>query len=297
MNELDISIINPYTGLETNNNRLLNNLYNENIPDYCIRKSKDFKFNKNVILIVNCDSDLFLHPCIKSLYKIANEDDFSLVVFDNSNSTKFNIDIYMNYGFKNIIFYNNSYMWFYTDEPGRCILNLPQQYISKSASIMHAITVDYMMNLLKKNNVENLILADSDVLFKQNPLNIINTNYACIGELEDYKHRINPAFMYFNLKKLNINFFDKNRILGITSHDFKKYDTCGSFTEDLIINKLPYSLVNISDYVEHFGGGSYLYVADDIKGMHNVDCNKQDQPKVAYKVVCEWLKKNSDLYL
>lgn len=31
-------------------------------------------------MVVNCDSDFFLHPCIRSLFKNTNKDDFTILI-------------------------------------------------------------------------------------------------------------------------------------------------------------------------------------------------------------------------
>ena len=284
MNELNLKDINYFNMVEKW----------ESIPPYCFRKSKNFKFNKNALLIINCDSDLFLHPCIRSLYKNVNQNDFSLIIFDNSNSTKFNIDLYIEYGFNNIFYINNT-KWYYKLEDDGCRAVL-DTHVVNSASVMHCKSVDFMMKILKIKGVENLLLADSDVLFKRNPFDIVNTDYACVGEFYDVKNRIEPYLMYFNLNKININYFDETRMLGLTSDDYRIYDTGGAFTEDLFKNKLPFKDIKINDYIEHFGGGSYLFIADDINGMKSINVTKEEQPQVAFDLVYDWLNKNSKLY-
>ena len=74
----------------------------------CIRHTDDFKMKEKMLLVVNCDSDIFLHPMIRSLYKNVNQEEFTLCIFDNSYSAKFNEDIYFNYGFNNILFLDNT---------------------------------------------------------------------------------------------------------------------------------------------------------------------------------------------
>ena len=85
-------------------------------------------------------------------------------------------------------------------------------------------------------------------------------------------------------------------MLGLTSDDYRIYDTGGAFTEDLLKNGLPYKNIKISDYIEHFGGGSYLFVADDINGMKSINVTKDEQPQKAYELIYEWLNTHSNLY-
>lgn len=264
----------------------------------CIRHTDDFKMKEKVLLVVNCDSDIFLHPMIRSLYKNVNQDDFTLCIFDNSYSAKFNEDIYFNYGFNNILFLDNTRC--YTDAvPRRWIVDVNEELLNQNrfASVIHCKTVDFCLKYFKQEGVKDLILADSDVLFKQNPFNIIDRNYVCVGENEAKNHRLAPYLLYFNLEKLELNYFDETRMLGITSDDLTLYDTGGAFTEDLIDKKLPYKQIKLEDYIEHFGGGSYIFDADDIKGTHNIICSRQEQPQKSFELVYKWLKLNNSLYL
>lgn len=264
----------------------------------CIRHTDDFKMKEKVLLVVNCDSDIFLHPMIRSLYKNVNQDDFTLCIFDNSYSAKFNEDIYFNYGFNNILFLDNTRC--YTDVvPRRWIVDVNEELLNQNrfASVIHCKTVDFCLKYFKQEGVKDLILADSDVLFKQNPFNIIDRNYVCVGENEAKNHRLAPYLLYFNLEKLELNYFDETRMFGITSDDLTLYDTGGAFTEDLIDKKLPYKQIKLEDYIEHFGGGSYIFDADDIKGTHNIICSRQEQPQKSFELVYKWLKLNNSLYL
>ena len=264
----------------------------------CIRHTDDFKMKEKMLLVVNCDSDIFLHPMIRSLYKNVNQDDFTFCIFDNSYSAKFKEDIYFNYGFNNILFLDNTRC--YTDVvPRRWIVDVDEELLNQNrfASVIHCKTVDFCLKYFKQEGVKDLILADSDVLFKQNPFNIIDRNYVCVGENEAKNHRLAPYLLYFNLEKLELNYFDETRMLGITSDDLTLYDTGGAFTEDLINKKLPYKQIKLEDYIEHFGGGSYIFDADDIKGTHNIICSRQEQPQKSFELVYKWLKLNNSLYL
>ena len=264
----------------------------------CVRHTDNFKLNEKMLLVVNCDSDIFLHPMIRSLYKNVNQNEFTLCIFDNSWSAKFNEDIYFNYGFNNILFLDNTRC--YTDVvPRRCIIDIDEPLINSNnyASVIHCKTIDFCLKYFKQEGVRDLIVIDSDVLFKQNPFNIIDRNYVCVGEYEQIYHRFAPYLLYFNLDKLNINYYDPNRMLGITTNDIHYYDTGGSFTEDFLNNKEQFKEIKINEYIEHFGGGSYIFVADDINGQHNVNFTKEEQPQKSFDLVYSWLSKNSKLYL
>jgi hypothetical protein len=147
--------------------------------------------------------------------------------------------------------------------------------------------------------VKDLILVDSDVLFKQNPLNVIDRNYTCKGFYNEYIYRIEPFLEYFNLDKIKqygLNFFDSSRILGISSDSYLKYDTGGSFTEDLFkIGKSEFCNIDLDEYIVHFGGGSYIYVAEKDPKLFNI--SEKEKRQYSYNLIYEWLNKNQKYYL
>ena len=261
--------------------------YKLNIKPELIRHSKDFKLKDKLIFVTNANSDLFLHPMIRSLYKNVNKDDFTLCIFDNSWTSRFPEELYFQYGFDNIISLDNT---------NRGVVEGIEESEFRG-SIIHCKTVDFCLKYFKQEGVKDFILVDSDVLFKTNPFNAVDKDYVCVGEYEGKNHRLAPYLLYFNLDKLNINYFDKNRMLGISTDDLTLYDTGAAFTEDLIKNNLPYKQIKLEKYIEHFGGGSYIFDAEDIQNQHNVICTKETQPQKSFDLVYSWLSKNSNLYL
>lgn len=269
-------------------------LENITVHPNCIVSSKNFKWNKTVIATANCDSDIFLHPYLRSLYKQTSQDDFSLVIFDNSFSTKFNADIYINHGFKNIFFIDNTCN--YLDaKHNRGVIDVPDIISDYTyyGSRIHCLTIDFLIKYLYKNGVENLILTDSDVIFKTNPLGIIDSNYISVGEYEEKFTRLCPYFTYLNLKKineLNMNYYDETRLIGMIPNVETKYDTGGSFFEDL--NKIPNSIkyVDIYKYIDHFGAGSYAFAGDFVGGEYLKDI--ENKPQVTYNMIWDWITKN-----
>lgn len=268
-------------------------LFDKANKDFCVRQFSDFDFKRNCILIVNCDSDLFLHPCLRSLYKNVSPSDFSLIIFDNSFNTYINIELYKNYGFNNILFLDNTPRYIREGVCPRPIFQTPKDILLHIPSIMHCFTIDMMMKILKARGTKNLILADSDLLFKKNPFYLIDENYATIGTYIDAQHRFHPYFQYLNLEKLDIDYFDINRMLGFSTNDTNKYDTGAAFSEDLIRKNLNYKNIDTSEYVEHFGGGSYAYFVgrDAVR-----DIDVKDKPEKAYEIIWEWLKANQQYY-
>jgi hypothetical protein len=118
---------------------------------------------------------------------------------------------------------------------------------------------------------------------------VIDTSYATIGSYNETMHRIDPYFQYLNLELLTIDYFDATRMLGLSTDDYTKYDTGASFTEDIISKSLPYRIIDIEEYVEHFGGGSWVNFKDR-KYAREVDV--LGKPRLSYELVWEWLKSN-----
>jgi len=262
-------------------------LYKLDIKPELIRHSKDFKLKDKLIFVTNANSDLFLHPMIRSLYKNVNKDDFTLCIFDNSWTSRFPEELYFQYGFDNIISLDNT---------KRGVVEGIEESEFRG-SIIHCKTVDFCLKYFKQEGVKDFILVDSDVLFKTNPFNVVDKDYVCVGEYEDEKSRIKPYFQYFNLEKLDINYYDETRMLGITSYDCYVYDTGMAFTEDLKKYNKPVKYINIEDYIAHFYGGSYVYAQKEIAKYHKIDCTEQTQPQKSYELVYQWLKDNNSLYL
>lgn len=96
MNELSIQSVEEICYNEVTYDSLK---YDFNIPKGYIWHTKDFVLKDKIVMVVNCDSDFFLHPCIRSLFKNTNKDDFTLIVFDNSYVNKANIKLYHHYRF------------------------------------------------------------------------------------------------------------------------------------------------------------------------------------------------------
>ena len=61
-----------------------------------------------------------------------------------------------------------------------------------------------------------------------------------------------------------MTFLDPNRIHEGLSFAGNHYDTGASFYEDCISRKMKIKEIPISDYIIHFGAGSYLKTVDDM---------------------------------
>ena len=165
--------------------------YKLNIKPELIRHSKDFKLKDKLIFVTNANSDLFLHPMIRSLYKNVNKDDFTLCIFDNSWTSRFPEELYFQYGFDNIISLDNT---------NRGVVEGIEESEFRG-SIIHCKTVDFCLKYFKQEGVKDFILVDSDVLFKTNPFNDENRMLG-ITSFDGYVYDTGMAFTE-DLKKYN----------------------------------------------------------------------------------------------
>ena len=201
-----------------------------------------------------------LTTCLCSSLRKFHPND-KIIIFDNSDKNPFTAkDLF------DITYYDNTknqiinFEDFFKKYPiDNFIKNL-----NNLGSAKHTISIDY---LIKKLNIEEFCLLDSDILFKRK-VDFFDNKYITIGELSQDKlilfnnkirmPRIFPHLQYINVKKireLNISYFDYNRITGI---DISKldYDTGASFYED-IKNKNEIKFINTNDYIIHFGAASW----------------------------------------
>ena len=133
------------------------------------------------------------------------------------------------------------------------LLRETQPINSNHGSYKHARSVEWFMSNF---NIDDFILLDSDILIKENPSIIKDASKLAVGHIN---LRFEPFMLYINLKKCkenNIHFLDKHRMVYVSSLD-AKYDTGGSFYEDIYLNNLPYTNMDLSSKYIHFGEGSW----------------------------------------
>lgn len=198
---------------------------------------------------------------IRSIFKFHN--DAKIIVFDNSDKRpleKIICDTYYDNTKGQIIDFQKE-LNKYTNKIKE------SEIINNFGSAKHSITIQWLLTNIK----EPFILLDSDILFKKS-IDFINSNFGCISDTITYKYnvkwhyynkiktRIAPFITYFNpslLTKNDINFFDPNRMdgLSVEGHD---NDTGTSFYEDLMsINPKLFKKIKYTDYIIHYGKGSY----------------------------------------
>lgn len=126
-------------------------------------------------------------------------------------------------------------------------------------SAKHAYSVQKCIDLID----DNFFLLDSDILLKQDISTLSNEQYIYVGQSviqsKSTIHRVLPYLVFLNVKMMNrynVHFFDEKRMHGLFyTREGDRYDTGANFyyeTESLLRLE-----VNISEYVEHYKGGSW----------------------------------------
>jgi hypothetical protein len=232
----------------------------------CYKIHDDFIFNRDkVIVTLNYDSDMFIYDYIKSLYKFCDKNDFTLIIFDNSELNKLNIDLLLyRLGLTNILYLDNTKNPKCCDKQG--LINFTTETILYKGSYEHCRTVDWIIqNILFKNRVSGFLLTDSDVIFKKNPFEIIDTDYCTVGEKDELQNRINPYLQYINLqryKQYGLSYYDENNMIFLTSEDWRNADTGCGYYKKLIDKQLPIKTIDINDYIIHYHHGSWKSITD-----------------------------------
>ena len=179
--------------------------------------SKDFKIvkhdglkNRLAVVIVNKDTEKLTNVAIRSLRKYVKVRPYDVVVFDNSEKTRYKPDI------PNVTVINNTHGDFVDFQK---IIKYTSAKKSKNgyASYKHAITVQFLFDNLK---YDELVFIDSDVIIKRD-FDFMKCGTAVAGDWSENiparKKRFAPYVMYVNLlkvKKAGIRFLDTDRITG-----------------------------------------------------------------------------------
>lgn len=221
------------------------------------------------VLIVNYNTQNFTEACIKSINKTTPN--VKIYVFDNSNKTPF-----VN-TFNNVVLIDNTKGQIINFDLFLSKYELTYSgKVNKYASAKHSYTIDKCFDIIG----DNFILIDSDVLVKKNIRELYDENYIFVGSVKKdtriRSERLLPYICFLNVKKLkekNIKYFDENLIIGLSKNG-DKYDTGASIVVG--IEKELYKDININEYIEHYGAGSW-----NTKGKATPD---------------DWLKRYSNLW-
>lgn len=225
-----------------------------------IKKLEDYYKNVNIsqmkknVLIVHYNTPLLTEKLIQSVNKHVS--DANIYIFENSNKLPLenkwdNVTILDNT--KGQIINFDSWLKKYNNRTKSTAA--PNNY----GSPKHCYSVNTFMNMIK----EPFVLLDSDVLVKNDFSELYNkTDCIYCGEVRvpgNKRTRVLPFICYINTPmciKNNIHYFDENMMHGLfVTPQGDQYDTGSSFYYNTV--KFKHEEINFSDYVIHYGAGSW----------------------------------------
>ena len=242
------------------------------------------------ICIVHYNTPKLTECLIRSINKFVPES--TIYIFDNSDKLPFT------YKQDNIVYIDNT--------EGKIIdfdawiKSIPESKGSagahnKWASAKHCYTIQKCIEMI----AEPFILLDSDVLLKRDITELVNDSILYAGEWQKQMgkskiKRVLPYCLYINtdlLKKYDVTFYKKEFCHGLNKGvEGDNYDTGAWFYT--ATENLPHKEIKYSDYVVHFGRGSWRNKPDAEKNFLNTnkklwqDNVSEPQPKVE-KIIAE----------
>lgn len=209
------------------------------------------------ICLINFNTPKLIDAAISSLLK--NTKNCKVTVFDNSDR----LPCYNNNGIEVIDNTNGQIIDF-----DALLQNFPNR-LNNTANNFGSVKHCYTIQTLWEYFPEGFVLMDSDVIVIRDISDIVDHNVACSGEvycnkLMKHRHvpRLLPFICWINVpycKYADISYFDPLRSwkLDGDNNPDKLYDTGASFLEDCIRKNVPIKEIAVSDYIMHFGRGSW----------------------------------------
>ena len=129
------------------------------------------------------------------------------------------------------------------------------------ASAKHIASVDYLFDVL----TEGFVLLDSDALVKKDIAALFDPDCAWVGTIErpaeQYKAvRLAPYLLWLNvpvLRRNGIRFWHEGMAYKLSHNGPPYHDTGGSLFYDCTDARLPARIIDIYEYIEHLGEGSF----------------------------------------
>lgn len=237
--------------------------------------------NKNVC-IIHFNTPVLTAHLVKSINK--HTPGTNIYIFDNSDKRPF-----VNY-FSNVTVFDNT--------KGQ-IINFNEwlkKYPNKDksggkankwGSAKHAYSVEKCMELIN----EPFVLFDSDVLVKKDFTPMFDEIACYKGEVivqpNSKIKRVLPFICFINTplcRKKNVHYFDENYMHGLhvgTIGD--RYDTGAALYLLTEKNKAPHREIKVSDYIVHYGNGSWVDAAEKMRKPKHIPAG-------------DWLRKYKDFW-
>lgn len=245
--------------------------YNNAAFNYNESYLNDTNYNDLTLITFNYNTPELVQVMLKSFFKQNSTFSGNIIIFDNSDISKFTSDMY-NYDKLYIIDNTNQHYVNYS------ILDKYKKHsdkLSNYGSAKHSMCIDYVFRYHVKS--EYMLIVDSDIIFKNSiyeMYNKVKKDSYIVGECGKYLNKDNTInldnidhtirlfpvmFMvdtYIFTQNPTLKYFDPNRMVCLNDN-FNYYDTGVSFYEDLIKENIYVSQIKINDYVNHLCGGSY----------------------------------------
>ncbi len=247
--------------------------------------------NKNIV-IIHYNTPYLTECLVRSINLYVK--DAIIYVFDNSNKSPFNAK------FDNVKILDNTkgqiinFKEWLKKYPQK---NMSPGRVNEWGSAKHCYSVEKCMDLIK----ENFILLDSDVLLKRDISNLFINDLIYVGEVVTQPNssikRVLPFLCFINVemcKKNNVHYFDDRYMHGL--HNIRKnassdkYDTGAGFY--LNSKKLKSKVINLNDYIIHYGHGSWdkkgespKYDAEEWAALNKKYWSMEKNKKVIYTCI------------
>ena len=221
---------------------------------------------KQTIAIIHFNTPELTEACILSIRKHGGRN-YRVVVFDNSDNRPFRVQM------PGVEVIDNTQGQLIDFD--KLLSAFPQRNASIGcakgcdfASVRHMRTVQELWRLLP----DGFVLVESDVLIKRNIDEFFREEYSFVAYVQRQQPhnpfgigRILPMLCWLNVPKFvaeGVQYFDPNRTYGLKADRNDRtnwYDTGASLLEDVLSHRprLKGLHIDIREYVEHFGSGSW----------------------------------------
>ena len=228
--------------------------------------------NKNVC-IVHFNTPVLTEHLVKSINK--HTPGTNIYIFDNSDTRPF-----VN-NFNNVtVFDNTKGQIINFDEWLKKYPNKDKSggKSNKWGSAKHAYSVEKCMEMIK----EPFVLFDSDVLVKKDFTPLFDEIVCYKGEVvyqpNSNVKRVLPFICFINTPlcvKNGIHYFDENYMHGLrVGLTGDRYDTGAAIYLLTEKKKAPHREIKVSDYIVHYGNGSWVSAAEKIKKPKHMPVNE-----------------------
>lgn len=228
--------------------------------------------NKNVC-IIHFNTPVLTEHLVKSINK--HTPGTNIYIFDNSDTRPF-----IN-NFNNVtVFDNTKGQIINFDEWLKKYPNKDKSggKTNKWGSAKHAYSVEKCMEMIK----EPFVLFDSDVLVKKDFTPLFDEIVCYKGEViyqpNSNVKRVLPFICFINTPlciKNGIHYFDENYMHGLrVGPTGDRYDTGAAIYLLTEKKKAPHREIKVSDYIVHYGNGSWVSAAEKIKKPKHIPVNE-----------------------